>query len=230
MVGRGVSGIEADRELEFALGALPVPVLRGLHVSERGVRLGRIGIEHDRRRRACGGLRPDLGRREHAIVRQEAVAVGQAAVRQRIVAVLDDGALEELHGLAKPLLGALVHVIAPLQIQVPSRQIVGRPPAAQGARAGDIRLELLDHRLRDGFLGREIRRLEVVRVGPQVRAARPYRSGASSPASLPAEVRTLPLTTSAACSALAAWRGSLTSFASEDPRPGRGGMRTTPGR
>ena len=80
---RRVPRVRADRALELALRAGPVPVLRRLHVRERRVRLGGIGVEHDGRRRARRGLRPDFGRAEHAVVRQQPVRVGQPAVRQR---------------------------------------------------------------------------------------------------------------------------------------------------
>ena len=62
------------RALEFALGAVPVPVLRRLDVRQRGVSFGRIAVEHHRRRGARGRLGPHLRRLTHAVVREQAVA------------------------------------------------------------------------------------------------------------------------------------------------------------
>ena len=55
VMGRRVRGIELDGDLELALRALPVPVLRGLDVRQRRVGLRRVAVEHDRGRRARGG-------------------------------------------------------------------------------------------------------------------------------------------------------------------------------
>ena len=196
MVGRRIGGIEADRELELAVGALPVPVLRGLHVRQGGMRFGGTGVEHDRRRGAGGRFRPDFGRSGHAVVRQKPVSIGQAAVGERILAVLDDGALEEVDSLAETLLGPLIQVIAALEAQVAGGEILGQPAAAKGAGRA-VRLELLDDGVRDRLLRGEIggRRIEGLRPG--VRAARAIDE-MSGHAELVSDRRTLPVMTIAA--------------------------------
>ena len=71
-----------------------------------------------------------MRRLAHAVVRQQAVRVRETAVRQRELRILDDGPLEELQRLVQPLVGALIQVIAPLQIEVARRQVLRRSPAA----------------------------------------------------------------------------------------------------
>ena len=135
--------------LELALGALPVPVLRRLDVRERRVRLGGVAVEHHRRRGARRRLRPCMRRLAHAVVRQQAVRVGEPAVRQRELRILDDRLLEEVERLVQPFVGALVQVIAPLQIEVARGQILRRPPAAAPvAGIEELRLELPDDGVR----------------------------------------------------------------------------------
>ena len=129
VVRRRVGRVELDGQLELALGALPVPVLRRLDVRERRVRLRGVAVEHHRRRGARRRLRPDMRRLAHAVVRQQAVRVGEAAVRQRELRVLDDRLLEEVERLVQAFVGALIQVIAPLQIEVARRQVLRRSPA-----------------------------------------------------------------------------------------------------
>ena len=88
-------------------------------------------------------LRPRQRRLPDAVVGEQAVRVGESAVRQRELRVLDDRLLEEVERLVQPFVGALVQVIAPLQVEVARRQVLGRPPrAASLAGVEQPRLEL----------------------------------------------------------------------------------------
>ena len=51
-------------------------------------------------------------------MREQAVGVRQAAVRGRVLGALGQGLLEEVDGLAQPFFGALIQVVAALQVQV----------------------------------------------------------------------------------------------------------------
>ena len=66
-----------------------------------GVRFGGI-IERDGHPRARGGLRPHLRRPPHAVMCEQSVRVGHAAVRQGVVGVLRQRALEEISARRKP--------------------------------------------------------------------------------------------------------------------------------
>ena len=70
---------------------------------------------------------------EHAVVRQQPVRVGQAAVRQRVLRVLAERRLEEVERLPQAFFGALIQVIAALQVQILRGQILGRPIATAAA-------------------------------------------------------------------------------------------------
>ena len=130
MRGR-VVGIQADGALELPLRAPPIPVLRRLHVGQRGVGFGGLTVQHHGGGRAGGGLVPYVRRPPHPVVGQQAVGVGQAAVGQRVLGILDDRLLEEVHRLLQPLLGALVQVVAALQIQVVGGQVLRGPARAR---------------------------------------------------------------------------------------------------
>ena len=71
------------------------------------------------------GLGPHVGRRQHAVVRQETERVGQPAVRRRVLGAFGERLLEELHGLDEAILRALIEVIAALQIQILGGQVLG---------------------------------------------------------------------------------------------------------
>ena len=131
MAGR-VARIQVDGALELALGAGPVPVLRRADVRQRGVGLGRMVVEHHRRRGARRGLGPDVSRPEHAVMREQAIGIGQAAVRERELRVLDERLLEEVDGLLQAFLGPLIQVIAALQIEIARREIVAVPARLRG--------------------------------------------------------------------------------------------------
>ena len=175
MRGR-VARVELDGALELALGAGPVPVLRRAHVRERGVRFGGMAVEHHGRRRARRRLRPDVRRAEHAVVREQSVRVGQAAVRERELRVFDDRLLEEVDRLVQAFLGALIEVIAALQVEVARGQIVARPAGAGGAvarraaPAASLSTIALGDRLPAPASGSAERHVD--RLGPQVIAAR----------------------------------------------------------
>jgi hypothetical protein len=101
-------------------------------MGERGVRFGRGLVEHHRGRGARCGSRPHFGRPEHTVVPQQAVGVGQAAVRQRVLGIFDDRAVKKIRGLVQALFGPLVQVIAALQIQIPRREIFRATPERTG--------------------------------------------------------------------------------------------------
>ena len=61
---------------------------------------------------------------------EQAVGVGQAACASAYLGVFDQRLFEEVERLAQAFLGALVQVIAALQIQVVRGEVLGRPPRA----------------------------------------------------------------------------------------------------
>ena len=106
-------------------------------------------------------------------MRQQPVGVGEPAVRERELRVLAERLLEELDRLLQPFGGALVEVIAALEIQVARREVVaalaraGRELAVRGHRG-----ELGDDRLGDLLLRRDrIGRGHVGGLRPEVAAA-----------------------------------------------------------
>ena len=153
VVRRRIARVQLDRALELALGAAEVPVLRRADVRQRGVRFGGMPVEHHRRRGARRRLGPDIGGAEHAVVREQPVGVGEAAVRQRELRVFDDRLLEELDGLVQAFFGALVEVIAALQVQVARGEVVGLVAARPARRRlSDFGRELLGDALGDRLL------------------------------------------------------------------------------
>ena len=133
MRGR-VARVEPDGELELALRAVPVPVLRRLDVRQRGVGLGAScrRASPPRRRSTPPWPRRSAGCAD-AVVGQQAVGVRQSAVGQRELRVLDDRLLEEVQRLVQSLVGALIQVIAALQVQVARREVLRRPARAAAA-------------------------------------------------------------------------------------------------
>ena len=107
-------------------------------------------------------------------MREQAVRVRQPAVGERELRVFHDRLLEEVQRLLEAFVGALVQVIAPLQVQVARRQVLRRPArAATLAGVHEPRLELVDDRLRHRFLrGEHVAERHVDRLGPEVRGAR----------------------------------------------------------
>ena len=102
------------------------------------------------------------------------MGVGQAAVRQRELRVLDDRLLEEVERLVQPFVGALVQVIPALQIEIARGEVFGRAPRA--ARVSGVEqawLQFLDDRVGDRFLRRErIVERGIDRLGPEIRRRR----------------------------------------------------------
>ena len=159
--------------LEQLLGAAEVPVLRGADVRERGVRFRGMAVEHHRRRRARGRLGPHVGRTEHAVVGEQAVGIRQAAVRQRELRVFDDRLLEELDRLVQAFFGALIEVVAALQVQIARREVVGLRAARRARRRHRPRAPPCRRPAWRCFLaGERIGELDVGGFGPQVKAAR----------------------------------------------------------
>ena len=66
-------------------------------------------------------------------MREQSVGVGQAAVRERELRVLDDRLLEELDRLVQAFFGALIEVVAALQVEIARGEVVGL--AARARRA-----------------------------------------------------------------------------------------------
>src|SRR6185436_19460213 len=83
--------IELDRALEFAPGAVPVPLVQQLLDAERDVRLGEVVVEIDRFLRRLAALLPGLACRERSVDAERAVGDGQAGVGQRVRRVLVEG-------------------------------------------------------------------------------------------------------------------------------------------
>ena len=158
MRGR-VTGIEADRALKLAFGAGPIPILRRLHVRQRGMCLGGIGIEHDRRRRARGCLGPHFRRAEHAVMGEQPVGVRQSCVSQRVLGIFDQRLFEKIERLAQAFLGSLVQVIAPLEVQVVRREILGGTTNSRSVPLVDeLRFEFLEDRRRHTLPAPQIHR------------------------------------------------------------------------
>ena len=119
----------------------PVPVLRRLHVRQRRVRLSGVVVQHHGRRRARCRLRPDVRRPHDAVVIAQAVGIGQPAVRQRVLRVLDQGLAEEFERLQQAFLAALAQMVSALQVEIVRRQILDRPPPARARPFGELGLE-----------------------------------------------------------------------------------------
>ena len=137
-----------------ALGAAEVPVLGRPDVRERGVRFRRMAVEHHRRRRARRRLGPHIRGTEHAVVREQSVGIGQPAVRERELRVLDDRLLEELDRLVQAFFGALIQVVAALQVEIARGEVVGLA-CAPGAPIGiDFGRQLVGDPLGDRLPGR----------------------------------------------------------------------------
>ena len=110
---------------------------------------------------------------QHAVVGEQPVSVGEPAVRQRKLRVLDDRLLEKVDGLVQAFLGALIEVVAALQVPVARGEVVGLTPGAGRAVGIHFGRHLVGDHLRDGFLaGQRIGKLHVGRLGPEVEAAR----------------------------------------------------------
>src|SRR5206468_10317525 len=93
---------------------------------------------------------------DHAVVRQEAVRVRQPGVRGGVLRVLDEGLFEEVERLPQTFFGALIQVIASLQIQVMGRQVfVGSTGRRAAVTVAQFRLDALHYRLRHALLSRE---------------------------------------------------------------------------
>ena len=83
-----------------------------------------MSIEHHGGRRARRRLGPHIRGTEHAVVGEQAVGIRQPAVRERELRVFDDRLLEKLDRLEETFFSALAQVIAPLQVQVASGEVV----------------------------------------------------------------------------------------------------------
>ena len=77
-------------------------------------------------------IRPWEDATEHSSVPR---SVTWTVHRRTSVAVLDQGFVEELHRFAQPLFGALIQVIAALQVEIVSGQVSGDTSSALGSRA-----------------------------------------------------------------------------------------------
>ena len=131
-------------------------------------------VEHDRLRRAGGGLRPHLRRSEDTVMAEQSIRIGQTAVRQGVLSVLDQRFLEKVNRFPESFFGPLVEVIPALQVQVVRSQILCRPPrAGRRSAIADLRFQLLDDALRNLFLRLDpIVQAHIDDLGPHIAAAR----------------------------------------------------------
>ena len=141
---------------------------------ERGVRFGGVSVEHHRRRGARRGPGPDVGRPKHAVVGEQAARVGQPAVRERELRVLDERLLEEVDRLVQAFFRPLVQVIAALDVEIARGKVaVAVTPRRALLGVGQLRPEFFHDDPGDAFLcGDRVGERCVDRLGPQVVAAR----------------------------------------------------------
>src|SRR5947208_2029097 len=104
MCGR-VTRIEADGALKLTFSPEPVPVLRGFHVRERCMSFHTVLVlVHCPCSIRCR-LGPNVSGREHAVVSEQTVGVGETRVGLSVLSIFDNCLVEELHRTAQSLLG-----------------------------------------------------------------------------------------------------------------------------
>ena len=106
-------------------------------------------------------------------MREQPVGIGKAAVGERKLRVFDHRLLEKLHGLVQALFGSLIEMVAALQVEIASGEIVRLFPGSRNRVAIDLGHQLVGDPPGDRFLSADrIALIDIGRFGPQVVAAR----------------------------------------------------------
>ena len=132
LMRRRVLRVELDRATELPPRFLPAPVVHEQHPRQRRVRLRQRLVERQRLARVALRQRESFRDRHAAVVELQRVGVGEPGVRQRVLRIFGDGALEVLDGLQHALLRALVPArsVRGGTVRMPSRSACTVAPAA----------------------------------------------------------------------------------------------------
>ncbi len=162
--------IELHRALELAAGGIPFPRVDEEAPREGGVRLGESIVEAKRFAGIVGGTLEALARAHAPVIDVERVGIREPGVRECVLRVLGDGALEPGDRLACCCIAALVHRPATAQVVAIRDDTVGSPlerfrildvgKPSGAERAGDSSGELVLH-------GEDVLQLTVVALRPE---------------------------------------------------------------
>src|SRR5260370_38026818 len=120
VMSRGITGIEFDGPPELALCAGPVPVECKLGPRQRAVYFSELVIQFERLHRCrLGGLqRFSGGQRAEQVSTQQAIAVGDSGVRQRVLRIQVNRLMEVFNPLSQTGFGPLVPVKSAVQVKL----------------------------------------------------------------------------------------------------------------